>query len=64
MGAQQRVYRNRIGSTTSMRKIFSAWVKYFIPGFHPWNEDDRHLIAAYEASAPKVEAGRKVRRAA
>ena len=24
MGAQQRVYRNRIGSTTSMKKIFSA----------------------------------------
>src|SRR4029450_4244722 len=23
-----------------MRKIFSAWAKYFLPGFHPWNEDD------------------------
>ena len=28
-----------------MRKIFAAWVSFFAPGFHPWNEDDRHLIA-------------------
>ena len=28
-----------------MRKIFGAWAKFFLPGFHPWNEDDRHLIA-------------------
>lgn len=32
-----------------MRKIFSAWAKFFLPAFHPWNEDDRALIAAYEA---------------
>ncbi len=32
-----------------MRKISAAWVKFFLPGFHPWNEDDRALIAAYEA---------------
>ena len=31
-----------------MRKIFAAWVSFFVPGFHPWNEDDRHLIAACE----------------
>ena len=29
-----------------MRKIFSAWAAFFLPGFHPWNEDDRGLIAA------------------
>ena len=33
-----------------MRKIFSAWAKYFMPGFHPWNEDDRRLIAGFELS--------------
>ena len=32
-----------------MRKIFAAWVSFFLPGFHPWNEDDRALIAANEA---------------
>ena len=34
------------------RKIAGAWVKFFLPGFHPWNEDDRRLIAAYEATYP------------
>src|SRR5690349_23955919 len=33
------------------RKIGGAWLKFFLPGFHPWNEDDRHLLRAYEASA-------------
>jgi predicted metal-dependent hydrolase len=37
-----------------MRKIFAAWVKFFLPGFHPWNEDDRALIAAYEAQAAAI----------
>jgi predicted metal-dependent hydrolase len=47
------------------RKIAGAWLKYFLPGFHPWNEDDRHLLAAYYATAPVVSSqGRKVRRAA
>ena len=46
------------------RKIAGAWLKFFLPGFHPWNEDDRHLLAAYEASAPAgAGTNRKVRRA-
>jgi hypothetical protein len=46
------------------RKIAGAWARYFLPGFHPWNEDDRHLLATYEASAPVPrEPKRKVRRA-
>lgn len=47
------------------RKIGGAWFKFFLPGFHPWNEDDRHLLRAYEASAAKgPQPKRKVRRAA
>ena len=47
------------------RKIGGAWFKFFLPGFHPWNEDDRHLLAAYEAAAAGApEPKRKVRRAA
>ncbi len=31
------------------RKIAGAWIKFFLPGFHPWNEDDRALLRAYDA---------------
>ena len=49
------------------RKIAAAWAKFFLPGFHPWNEDDRHLLRAYEASVDAValdEPTKKVRSAA
>ncbi|MBW0008306.1 MAG: metal-dependent hydrolase [Sphingomonas sp.] len=46
------------------RKIAGAWVKFFLRGFHPWNEDDRHLLGAYTAIASGTETKRKVRRAA
>jgi predicted metal-dependent hydrolase len=46
------------------RKIAGAWGRFFLPGFHPWNEDDRHLLAAYEASAGETDQPeKKVRRA-
>lgn len=28
-----------------VRKILPAWLAFFMPGFHPWNHDDRKLIA-------------------
>jgi predicted metal-dependent hydrolase len=31
-----------------MRKILGAWAAFFMPRFHPWNEDDRGLIARAE----------------
>ncbi len=31
-----------------MRRIGAAWASFFMPGFHPWNHDDRALIAAAE----------------
>ena len=46
------------------RKIGVAWFKFFLPGFHPWNEDDRALLRAYDDSAPVEDAGRKKVRAA
>jgi uncharacterized protein len=46
------------------RKIASAWLKFFLPGFHPWNEDDRYLLRRYEASVGEgPQAKRKVRSA-
>ena len=46
------------------RKIGVAWFKFFLPGFHPWNEDDRALLRAYEDRAPIQDMGRKKVRAA
>jgi predicted metal-dependent hydrolase len=46
------------------RKIAGAWLKFFLPGFHPWNEDDRHLLSAYDAGpGAGAEPTKKVRRA-
>jgi predicted metal-dependent hydrolase len=28
-----------------LRRIIPAWLRYFLPGFHPWDTDDRELIA-------------------
>jgi predicted metal-dependent hydrolase len=33
-----------------LRRIFGAWFAFFLPRFHPWNHDDRPLIAAAEQS--------------
>ncbi len=46
------------------RKIAGAWLKYFLPGFHPWNEDDRYLLAVYDASAAHVPPPKKKVRSA
>jgi predicted metal-dependent hydrolase len=49
------------------RKIAIAWLKFFLPDFHPWNEDDRDLLRKYEASAAAKAApapAKKVRNAA
>jgi predicted metal-dependent hydrolase len=33
-----------LGTPGVVRKIVPAWFAYFLPGFHPWNHDDRALI--------------------
>ena len=43
------------------RRIFPGWVRYFLPRFHPWNQDDRALIGLYDsdyadANLPMLEA--------
>jgi predicted metal-dependent hydrolase len=30
------------------RKIFLPYLSFYLPGFHPWRHDDRHLIAQFE----------------
>ncbi len=31
-----------------LRRIIPQWLAFFMPGFHPWNHDDRALIGMYE----------------
>ncbi len=47
--ARMRVWWYVFGSPGYLRKVFPAWAAYFLPGFHPWKHDDRHLIPAGEA---------------
>jgi len=41
-----------VGKPGMLRRVFPAWCRYFLPGFHPWNEDDRHLIGKYDSEYP------------
>jgi hypothetical protein len=47
--AKWRVFRFLVVSPGILRRIFPAWVRYFLPGFHPWKVDDRQLITETEA---------------
>ncbi len=42
------------GTPGIVRKLIPAWSTFFLPGFHPWNHDDRYLIgrvdSEYEAA--------------
>ena len=38
-----------VGSPGVLRRVFPAWCAYFLPGFHPWNHDDRALIGKTES---------------
>lgn len=44
-----RVWWYLIGNPGLLRKIFLPWLAYFMPGFHPWNHDDRALIGKAES---------------
>ena len=47
--ARARLVWYLFGKPGVLRRIFPAWLAYFLPGFHPWNNDDRALIARYES---------------
>ena len=32
----------------TLRLVVFVWLAFFLPGFHPWSRDDRHLIGAYD----------------
>jgi predicted metal-dependent hydrolase len=37
------------GTRGILRRIFPAWLSYFKPGFHPWQHDDRDVLARAQA---------------
>jgi len=37
------------GAPGVVRKLVPAWAAFFLPGFHPWNRDDRALIALVDS---------------
>ena len=37
------------GKPGVVRRLIPAWSAFFLPGFHPWNHDDRTLIALAES---------------
>lgn len=37
------------GNGGIVRRIFPAWLTYFKPGFHPWQHDDRDVLAQAQA---------------
>lgn len=43
-----RLYAYLLWRPGVLRRILPAWIGYFLPGFHPWNHDDRALIAGVE----------------
>ena len=40
-----RLFWFAFGRPGMLRRVFPAWARYFLPGFHPWTHDDRALIA-------------------
>ncbi|WP_326524720.1 metal-dependent hydrolase [Sphingomonas sp.] len=53
-GVKWRVFKYAFGNPGMARKVLGAWLAFFLPGFHPWNHDDRALIglvdSEYEAA--------------
>lgn len=47
-----RLARHLLGRPGILRRISPGWVAYFLPGFHPWNHDDRTLIGKFDSEFP------------
>ncbi len=45
------------GNPGILRRIIPAWCAYFLPGFHPWNHDDRALIGKAQSDFPDAVIG-------
>ena len=48
VGTWLRVLKFHFVAPGMLRTIFAEYWKFYSPSFHPWNTDDRHLIAAVD----------------
>jgi uncharacterized protein len=53
--AKARLVWYLVGRPGILRRVFPAWCAYFLPGFHPWNHDDRALIGKYDSEFAAAE---------
>ncbi|MEK6542535.1 MAG: metal-dependent hydrolase, partial [Pseudomonadota bacterium] len=44
-----RIWWFLLGKPGVLRRLIPAWAAYFMPGFHPWNHDDRALIGKVDS---------------
>lgn len=44
-----RLFWFAVGTPGVLRTLLLPWLAYFLPGFHPWNHDDRKLIALVDS---------------
>ena len=54
--AKARLWWYLLGTPGVLRQVALPWASYFRPGFHPWDHDDRALIAAHETAQTPVPA--------
>ena len=52
--AKARLWWYLLGTPGVLRQVALPWASYFRPGFHPWDHDDRALIAAHETAPTPV----------
>ena len=52
--AKARLWWYLLGTPGVLRQVALPWASYFRPGFHPWDHDDRALIAAHETAPTQV----------
>ncbi|QHL90404.1 metal-dependent hydrolase [Sphingomonas changnyeongensis] len=50
------VFAYLLGRPGVVRRLIPAWLAFFMPGFHPWNHDDRALIAKADSVYPDARA--------
>lgn len=55
--AKWRIFAYLFWKPGVLRRIFPALLAYFLPGFHPWNRDDRALIVRAERELAATRAG-------